>query len=64
MNQSQLFPPCSKAISSTKKETGLSGAGAAKGDFGSWDGRRNRRDGWQRLAADQLLADTETLYGW
>lgn len=30
MNQSQLFPPCSKAISGTKKEIGLSVTGAAQ----------------------------------
>ena len=30
MNQSQLFPPCSKAISGTKKEIGLSATGAAQ----------------------------------
>lgn len=72
MNQSQLFPPCSKAISGTKKEIGLSVTGAAQVEQTLlWERATLPREavaragigdnGWKGLAADYLLVDTEIL---
>lgn len=75
MNQSQLFPPCSKAISGTKEEMGLSVTGAAQVERPLlWELTKptreavtaagiEDRDG-KNLQQISLLVDTEILYRW